>query len=237
MPKGFFRAIWRFNALTIAAVSALGLFIGSYAAFQIARDVFYRPYQAHDIARVEPQDGTTGPGTPAPKIRTDLSVNRFSHIRGTDTVWAQLSATQSYDYKYSSKEASSTRNVIFYDLKTGQSRKLLPDDDRIVIETNELRDDDPQALKPPKALLFSLIEKDTNADGVLNTEDGVTIVLTRPNGEGLTRIEEARGSFKGEMLVSGSDNLVLMFEKDGQIKALHISLSSFKVTNTEPVAR
>ena len=233
MPKGFFRAIWRFNALAIAAVSALGLFVGSYAAFQIAKEIFYRPYQAQDIAHVETK---AGPDTP-PKVRTDLSIMNFSAIRGTETLWAQLMATQAYDFRYSSKEASSTRNVIFYDVKSGRSRKLLPNDDAVVIDTRELREDDPQGIKPPKALLFSFIEKDTNGDGLLNHQDGLTLALSQANGEGLTRIEEASGSLKGETLVTSTNELVVMTERDGALKALHIDLASFKVTKSEAVVR
>lgn len=233
MPKGFYRAIWRFNALAIAAVSSLALFVGAYAAFQIARDLFHRPYQAHDIARVETKDA---PGAP-PKLRTDLSVMNFSPIRGTETLWGNLMATQAYDYRYSSKEASSTRNVIFYDVKSGQSRKLLANDDAIIIDTRELRDDDPQGTKPPKALLFSFIEKDTNGDGVLNHQDGVTLALAQANGEGLTRIGEASGSLKGETLVTAANEIVVMTERDGALRALHIDLASFKVTKSAAIVR
>ncbi len=233
MPKGFFRAIWRFNALAIAAVSALGLFIGSYAAFQIARDIFYRPYQAQDMARVETKGS---PGSPPP-VRTDLSVANFSPIRGTQTLWAQLMATQDYDFRYSSKEASSIRNVIFYDVTSGKSRKLLPSDAAVILDTRELREDDPQGTKPPKALLYSFVEKDSNGDGLLNHQDGVTLALSQPNGEGLTRIEEAAGHLKSETLVTAANELVVMTERDGTLKALHIDLASFKVTKSEAVVR
>ena len=233
MRKGFFSYVWRFNALAIAAVSALALFVGTYAAFQVARDIFYRPYQAQDIARVETKDGADAP----PQLRTDLSVMNFSPIRGTDTLWAHLTATQSYDYRYSSKEASSTRNVIFYDVKSGKSRKLLPNDNAVIVDTRELREDDPQGTKPPKALLFSFIEKDTNGDAILNYQDGATLALSQANGEGLTRIGEAAGQLKGETLVTAANELVAMVEKDGALKALHIDLANFKVTRTEPVVR
>jgi hypothetical protein len=233
MPKGFFRAVWRFNALAIAAVSCLALFVGAYAAFQIARDVFHRPYQAHDIARVETKDGAAVP----PRVRTDLSVASFSPIRGTETLWAHLTAKQAYDFRYSSKEASSTRNVIFYDVKSGRSRKLLSNDNAVIVDTRELREDDPKGTKPPKALLFSFIEKDTNGDGILNHQDGVTLALAQANGEGLTRIEEASGQLKGETLVAAANEIVVMNERDGALKALHIDLATFKVTKSEAVVR
>ena len=233
MSKSFFSYVWRFNALAIAAVSCLALFIGAYAAFQIARDVFYRPYQAHDIARVDPKDGTGA----TPKLRTDLSVLHFSRIQGTDALWSNVVATQSYNYSLASKDASSTRNIIFYDMKSGQSRKLLPNDDAVIVATRELREDDPQGTKPPKALLFSFIEKDTNGDGLINNQDGVTLALAHANGEGLTRIEEANGQLKGETLVAATNEIVVMTERDGVLKALHIDLATFKVTKSEAVVR
>lgn len=233
MRKGFFSYVWRFNALAIAAVSAIGLFVVSYAAFQIAREIFYRPYQAQDMARVETKDSL---GAPQP-VRTDLSVANFSPLRGTDLLWAQLIATQDYDFRYSSKEASSTRNVIFYDVKSGKSRKLLPSDAAVILDTRELREDDPQGTKPPKALLFSFVDKDTNGDGLLNRDDGVTLALAQANGEGLTRIEEAGGQLKGETLVTAANEIVVMTERDGALKALHIDLANFKVTKSEAVVR
>lgn len=231
MSRSFFGYVWRFNALAIAAVSAITFFVGSYAAFQIARDLFHRPYQTSNAARVD-----ADPANP-PRSNTELSINPFSPIRGTDTLWAVISATQSYDYRYSSKEASSTRNFVFYDVKSGQSRKLLPADQSLILEHRELRDGDHQSDKAPKALLFTIIEKDTNGDGVLNTQDGAAVALARPNGEGLTRIEGANGAFKGEVYVAAANEVIIMREQQGELKALHVGLDDFKVTRTSAIAR
>ena len=122
-------------------------------------------------------------------------------------------------------------------MKSGQSGKLLPNDDAVIVATRELREDDPQGTKPPKALLFSFIEKDTNGDGLINNQDGVTLALAHANGEGLTRIEEANGQLKGETLVAATNEIVVMTEREGVLKALHIDLATFKVTKSEAVVR
>ena len=231
MPKHFFGFVWRFNALAIAGVSLMALFVGTYAVFEIGRDVFWRPYRAHDVARVSPADGTGG----GSGVRTDLAVSRFSAIRGTTTLWSPVEATQTYDYRTSSKQASSTRNYVFYDTVAGTSHKLLEDDERLITEARELRADDPDARLPPKALFFALIEADTNKDGVLNNDDTVTLALARTDGRDLTRLEGSQGYFAGDSISANGNELILVVRDGKAVKALHIDLETFKVKRSVDV--
>lgn len=234
MPKGFFRLVWRFNALAIAAVSGISLFVGAYATYHVARDLFRHPYQTEDVARVEqPADGDT----PQPAVKTDVSLSHFSSIRGSPILWATLDARQTYDFRYSSKEASSTRNVVFYDMAKGESRKLLADDKRLIVERRELRKDDAPSNDPPTALFFLLIETDTDKDGLLTQRDAWTIAFSRVNGEELTRIEGAAGSVYGVTLNAGGNEAVTIVEAGGGLSALHIDLETFKVMRRAKVSR
>ena len=61
--------------------------------------------------------------------------------------------------------------------------------------------------------------------------------MSQPNGEGLTRIGEASGSLKGETLVTAANEIVVMTERDGALRALHIDLASFKVTKSAAIVR
>ena len=226
--------MWRFNALVIAAVSAISLFVGAYAAYHVARDLFRHPYQTQDVARIEqPVDGDI----PHPAVKTDVSLSHFNSIRGSSILWATLDARQTYDFRYSSKEASSTRNVVFYDMAKGESRKLLADDKRLIVDRRELRKDDAASNDPPTALFFLLIENDTDKDGLLTQRDAWTIALSRVNGEGLTRIEGAAGSVYGVTLNASGNEAVAMVEAGGDLSALHINLETFKVMRREKVVR
>ena len=228
MPKHVFGLVWRFNALAIAAVSSLALFIGLYGAYQIARDLFRRPYEAHDVARV------SVPGSPenTSNVRTDLVVSRFTPIRGTPTLWAPLEATQTYDYRVSRKVASSTRNYVFYDTAAGTSHKLLSDDTHLITDARELRPEDADPKLPPKALFFAIIDADTNKDGILNSDDGVALALARPDGNGLERLEGAGGYFLGDSISASGNELVVVVRDDKAVKALHVDLETFKVKRT-----
>ena len=160
MSSPFFRNVWRFNALAIAAVSGLALIVGGYAAFQIARDVFHIPYQARDIARV---DIAGQPGGDPSAGQEVLTTGSFTRIGGTPVLWAPVTGTQSYDYRASGKEASSIRNYLFYDTASGASRKLFNASAQVVVEALELRRPDADSSKrAPDALLISYIANDSN---------------------------------------------------------------------------
>lgn len=239
MTSPFFRLVWRFNALAIAVASVIAVFIGLYAAYHVARDVFRVPYQAADAVRLEPQPTATDkPGEPQAKaLRTDLDVGHFQHIGGTRHYYASVVGAQSYDYRYSSKEATSTRNLIYFDADTMESRKLLTTDDTLVIETRELRGEGQPADTAPSAMLFSLVETDSNKDGMLNANDARTLALARVDGSGLERLAGITGQFRGEIVKAGGAELTLIVEDDHKLVAHAVDLATFKVTRTKELMR
>lgn len=229
MKKGLFRLVWRFNAIAIAAVSAIALFFGSYAAFQLARDLL-RPYRAQGVVRV----GDTG-GSRKPAPASTLHTSHFLHIRGTPILWSSINAQQTYEFRYSSKEASSTRNVLFYDMTSGESRRLLPDHEHLVTDRRELRSAEDNQGEAPKALLFALVEDDTNQDGVLSSQDTATVALSRTDGSDLVRVAGARGFLHGATITPDGSQVVLMVENAGAIQAIHVDLATFGVGRTAAI--
>ena len=239
MTSPFFRLVWRFNALAIAVASVIAVFIGLYAAYHVARDVFRVPYQAADAVRLEPQPTATDkPGEPqATALRTDLDVGHFQYIGGTRHYYASVVGAQSYDYRTSSKEATSTRNMIFFDADTMESRKLLASDDTLIIETRELREEGQPSDAMPKAMLYSLVEADTNKDGMLNANDARTLALSRVDGSGLERLTGIAGQFRGEIVNAGGAGLTLIVEDTHKLHAHAVDLATFKVTRTKELVR
>jgi hypothetical protein len=239
MSAKFYRSIWRFNALAIAAVSFLALFVGSYGAFQIARDVFRRPYEAANVAHVPPA-GETSPGTGTDaeqRVSTQLQFGRFSEIRGTPYVWAALDAKETYGFRTSYKEASSIRNYVFYDTVSGASRSLLPADTALITEAREIRRDERDDSMPPVAMFFALIEKDSNGDGLLNSDDAMTLALARVDGTGLTRLDAAQGRALGDVTLTGAREMIVMADAGEGPVAHHIDLETFKVMKSVAITR
>lgn len=238
MPKTFFRTLWRFNALAIATCGVIGIFVGLFAAYHIAREVFRQPYEVHNAARVEEPSGTAKPGTAEPE--KTLQVQPFSRIPGTPLVYSIISATQSYDFRYSSKEATSTRNYLIYDTASGTSRAVLPDDRAVVSSFQILTPDNASPDTAPLALALAVIDKDANSDGMLNSRDPLALVLTRPDGTGLVRladgIEEHLGWFVPDR-DSAKRDAVALVRQNGKTIALSVDLQSFKITRTGTLAR
>ncbi|MBX9682262.1 MAG: hypothetical protein K2X41_00585 [Hyphomicrobium sp.] len=236
MSTRLFRLIWRFNALSIAVVSMLGLVIGLFGTYQIARDLF-RPNRASDTARVAPLDGSGKMTGDPPGVETDLELSTFTRIRGTPILASQLTATQSYDFRYSSKQAGSRRNVVFYDTASGRSRKLLPDNARLIIDAQELRGDTDNNDAAPRALFYRLIEADSTGDGVLNGDDRATAALARADGQGLTRLDTVAGDYLGNAVIGDGATLILMVGDAKAAKAVHVDLATFKILRSEDVVR
>lgn len=239
MSSPFFRLVWRFNALAIAAASTIAVFIGLFAAYHVAREVFRLPYQANDAVRLEPQPAATGnpADTQAKALRTDLDVGHFQHIGGTRHYYASIVGAQIYDYRTSSKEATGTRNMIFFDADTMESRKLLASDDTLIIETRELREEGQPSDATPKAMLFSLVEADTNKDGMLNVNDARALALSRVDGSGLERLTGIAGQLRGEIVKAGGAELTLIVEEAHKLYAHAVDLATFKVTHTKELVR
>lgn len=231
MSPSFFRTLWKFNAVSIAVLSLIGILIGLSAVFYIAKDIIRTKYRLHDTARIT----RTSPA--GELIRTELDVQRFRKIAGTNTLYAPIEAEQKYDYSYSSKGVSSTRNWIFFDLTTGKSAKLLPDDERIILETRELRTEDTSDNTPPDALLFVIVEKDTNGDNVLNARDDRLFALTLPDGSNFTRLDGITGKPLGEHVNRAAKALTIITESEPKITAHTVDLATFKVSGSVDIQR
>lgn len=231
MSSRFFRNLWRLNAITIAICGLLGVAIALFAAVKIASDVFRWTYRAQDIARVKLAD----PAKPA--IQTEFAAGQFRPVRGTTIAMAPLIAKQTYDYSYSSKDATSERNYVFYDTVSGISLKLLPQDTQIVLSHTELRADGEDGAAAPKAMLFQLVETDSNADGILSHADKATLALSRNDGSELTRLDLAPTSMHGTIVTADGATLVIFIADDNGLSAQHVDLKTFKIVRADTLPR
>lgn len=242
VTQNLFRWIWRFNAVAIAGVSLIAMLIGAYAVFHIAREIIRRPYEIYDAARiVAPKDAAGGKSGKASGVqsdaRTNLSVLQFTAMRGTPILYAAITAHQDYDYSYSSKEASSTRNYAFYDRVTGASRTLFPDSAQVIFELRELWPDNAASNGSPKALLVSYVAADGNGDGMLNGKDQKIVALAKPDGTGLTAVSGTAMWTRGAFVDKAGGEAVLMIEGGDATEAVHVDLATFRVTKTQAIAR
>lgn len=239
MRRSFFGLVWRFNALAIAAVSMISLVLGSYALAGLGLSLWRTKYDVQDMARVDPapNDGTQPTQS---RIDTTVAPQGFTEMAGTSLLVSPVTAKQTYDLSYASKTASSTRNLLFYDRATSESRKLLPDNTKLILGHTELRPDSATngaaRDKPPLALFLSIIDADTTGDGILNGDDKTTVMLSRFDGQQLTRFDDVKGTLNGSALTADAKEIVLMMLDGSATTAVHIDLADFKIKKQIAVA-
>lgn len=232
----FFHRVWQFNALAIAALSALGILVGSFAAFHIARDLL-RDRHVGGLARTAPDSATPDTeGGDAQVQDARVSVGRFVRLSGTKFMWAPLELEQTYDLAIASKHATSTANHVFYDTANGQSHTVLQGNQQIITDFEAIRVPNVSVTEPPVLLLYEIIEKDTNGDGYLNRQDAKRMALAKPDGRQLTRLPPVVDVMLGNTL--GADGLFIVFARTGTSEtAYRINSDTFAIISSNPITR
>ena len=203
MDTGFFKWVWRFNALAIAG---LVIFIGAIAVWEI----FPKPRNVSGVVNVDPADET---------LVETLRIGNVTPINGL--IRYSVGREQTYDVGYSSSGKSTRNNTVnygFLDPSTGDVRWLLEGFDALILETYALRQAFPvtdltdldstdaqamnavnlEAQRAPGSsdkgdeklvgTLFLIVDQDTSGDNRLSRSDIGRIAVSLPDGTALKEI-------------------------------------------------
>jgi hypothetical protein len=218
-----FTWIWRVNSLIILFAGVLALASVLFALGFSVRDRLVS-HQVEDVAKIRPPSAG----------KTELKLSQFTPVAGTSVLVAALEAQQDYRASFSSKEASSTRNHLFYDTATHEFYWLKPGNEALIIESQSLP---AQAytttVKPATAVVYTLVSKDTNQDGRLTSQDHQDIALADPNGKRFRVVLSQVESLKGFSLVA-PHRVVMLYMSQSQLQAADIDLASQKVLQRYP---
>lgn len=166
----FFRLVWRFNALTIAAATVLVTCIAAYAVLEQYR---FRTRERHVTQTVR---------TDAPALTKDeWRLGEPRPLPGTDRIAIPLLREQAGNVSFYSK--GSTDNIVNYflvDTTAGNGRWLLPDNTALIVKTLWLRSETTQTAAGGEGALIGgvveVIPRDSNTDGVLSAKDQSNIL-------------------------------------------------------------
>lgn len=221
--------IWRFNAYVIAAAGLIAIALGTFALYQVSKNLLR---QRHVGALATAPKTSTSPANQAAQSKPNFTIGRFGRIAGTPILRAAISSSEDRRRRYYSKTATATRNFIFYHMTSGRQHYLLPNNNAIIENQYDLRLPLPSGgintAAAPIALLYQLIDKDTNGDGLLSPRDRKTLALAQPDGSGLIRPNVSYNQMLGHAVISSKELVVLARQQDG-VNAIHISLENFKV--------
>lgn len=213
MENGFFRWLWRFNAVAIALTALGALTLMGYAFFEIASD-FLRPRWAPEVLAVPEDSGN--PAAPG-GLEEKLSMGGLLPVAGTGLLRGDLTAEQNFDYGFSSKGTGwNTLNVLYVDPASGAQTWLLPQGHRLITavtdigrtervgETNRTR---------VLATMFYIISEDSSGDGRLSASDSGSLMIAAADGSDLKVLAEGVTAPPQSGMLSEGEEFVVF--KDG----------------------
>jgi len=217
--RRFFSFMWRLNALVIFAVGIAGVLVLSLAAIMFLKNMT-RDRQVDNVMHLE-----TGQVD-----KSSATLGNFSAVDGAALLRAPLHLHQEYEDSYSAKDASSIQNYLYFDPATHSFHWLLPGNRRLILDATELpagnfprRDD-----APVDAIVYQLVDADTNGDGKLTGSDLKTIAVADPGGRRFARVLSKVERLNGAHL-TGKTTLVLLYTSDGALRAAEFDLGSDKI--------
>ena len=155
----------------IAAILAIGVL--SFAGYRIYQDVT-RERATRNIVNVAEES----------PIKEKWQLGHLQNVSGTPYVIIPLYSDQSYAQSYFSKSAESTRNVLLINVRTKQKKWLFDTNNYLIINEELLSEKEfDHRERNIRAILYSVVKRDTNGDKRLTNDDKIDVALTTPSGE------------------------------------------------------
>ncbi len=210
----FFKNIWRFNAILIALISILILFL---LVLGIYRD---RVNRVVDRGVVVVNENTN--------IKETFYLGKLNRIKGSEFVIVPLYARQRTDLGlYPDEKAISTRNILFADVNKGISKWLLPNNNNLISHYDPISnlDDKDQRVV---AFLYQIISADTNQDARLTEDDALSVALSLPDSSNYRKILDNIKSVVGYELLT-PDRFAILYTKSDRAFICYVKLPEFQI--------
>ncbi len=223
MDTGFFKWVWRFNALALAGVIALALVM----LVRDATRTFFRDTRAPATVNIDPVDET---------LEETLEIGDPSFNRQTGLIEFAVLRPQTYDsggYISSGSGKRTYNNVVnrgFLDPETKETRWLLENTNGLIVwERDIVREKAPDNQEGKQvATLFRLVTEDTTNDQRLSASDTGHLYWIKPDGTGLLRILDDASS---ALQVSAFDASTEIFRvtNDGDDQLLFVDVAKGQI--------
>lgn len=215
-----FKFIWRFNAIILMVAGILSIGILFFAGYHVIKDAV-KERNTRNIVNVDEDDS----------IDEKWELGRLYEIEGTSFLQIPLVSDQRYAQSYSSKSSDSVRNYLYIDTKNNTKNWLFKTNEFLVADIDYLSEkiyntED----RIVRAILYTVIEKDTNGDKRLTTKDDKTIAISMPNGQGLKKLFTGIDIIIGHQVIN-KENMFIVYQIQNKGFSAYISLKDFTIGN------
>ena len=221
----FFSLVWRANALVILAAGLAGVALVAVVFFQMLRS-FIEPRRVEGVVNLANEE-----------VESEaFHFGEFERIAGSEYLSAPLYTEQDYALGSVSKYSRASRNYLFYDTKSGKAHWLLPTNEGLV----ESRWPFPPCCRvkprpPVVAVLWEIIDTDSNGDDKLTGNDLSSIYVSGPAGSApkllLSDVQQVIGTSELD-----SSAALMMFLRGNTLRAARIDLESQSVVSDVEVS-
>jgi len=180
MENGFFKIIWRFNAIAIALAAIAVIGISVFVMTQLWQDMT-RTRHANQVVNVD--DGDTS-------LNETFSYGRSWFDKDNQAVIVPLQISQEYERSMqfgssgpSKGTSQNTLNHLIVSPETGSSRWLFPDNNQLIIKRHSISRplDAQEENQKAVARLYQIVTADSNGDKRLSERDRKTLIITMPD--------------------------------------------------------
>jgi hypothetical protein len=214
----FFRFLWRANALVIFCVALLAGLLGLYGLFYILKDNI-RNREVTDVLIVNPEQ----------QVEEETILGYPRPVAGTAFVRIPLYREQKTNISYYSKSSNAnTVNEIFVDGTTGESVWLFKGTQRLILGTIDVLSKLKAEAPLVTAVVYTIADEDTDANGRLTSSDHVNVGFSNPQGTKYTSLlDGVEKLFATEQIAD--DRLMVVYAKNGESRLVTFSLPAFNL--------
>lgn len=221
----FFRLVWRFNGLVISVAGVLAVGVLIFVALKLFQDVT-RERTTRNIVNIEENA----------EIKENWRFGQITQINDGKILMIPLYSDQSFDRVYFSKSSNSTRNHLFINTETSQQTWLFDHTNYLIERSDKLIKGDYGSKQSIIAILYQLVQLDSDHDNRLSVGDLTTIAITNPDGSGYKELIKEVESIVDHTLLNKTE-LFLVYQKAGVSYSTILNLKSFELTKTDKLPK
>lgn len=225
----FFKYVWRFNALAIAAACcfAIVLCIILLAMFVIKQTNDRRVMQTVNV-------------DPEVKVQETFKLDGNITSQNTEYLQVPLIRTQEYDKIYYSKTSDyNAVNYLYINNNNAEQHWLFPTNEQLIISTRSVLENPvSESNKKPKVVgeLYTVVERDTNGNKTLSRKDEYTIGYANVGGKDYRKLIE-----RVEDLITinqiDSSKLMILYQKQSENYYATYSLPEMKLLTEGKISK
>jgi hypothetical protein len=214
----FFQFIWRVNALAIASIVIVAGVVGLYALYSFIKEETRDRLvtKTPTVKTEQPRQQEMRLGVPVP-------------VSGTVFVRVPLHRAQKTNVTYYSKSiGASTVNELFVDNTNGQSAWLFKGVDRLIVNHSDILSQLKSAQPSVTSIVYTLVEKDTNGDERLSSNDKVSVGYSAPDGSAYTPLlDNVDKLFAIDQVAD--DRLIILYARQGESRLTTYALPNYAI--------